>query len=62
MEEGKSVYAGTGIGLALCKKILTHHHGEILAESREGGGALFRIILPLEQHGTVEKLLPGYIE
>jgi two-component system CheB/CheR fusion protein len=54
-------YAGTGIGLALCKKIVSHHNGEILAESREGGGALFRIILPLEHHGAAEKLLPGYV-
>lgn len=57
-----SDYGGTGIGLALCKKIVTYHGGEILAESREGGGALFRIILPLEQQAAVEKLLPGYIE
>ena len=55
-------YAGTGIGLALCKKIVTHHNGEILAESREGGGALFRIILPLEHQGAGERLLPGYVE
>jgi two-component system CheB/CheR fusion protein len=40
-------YAGTGIGLALCKKIVTNHHGEISAISKENEGALFRIILPL---------------
>ena len=57
-----AAYPGTGIGLALCKKIVTHHNGEILAESRDGGGALFRIILPLEHHGAVEKILPGYKE
>lgn len=40
-------YTGTGIGLALCKRIVTNHHGEILAISKENEGALFKIILPL---------------
>jgi two-component system CheB/CheR fusion protein len=40
-------YAGTGIGLALCKKIVTNHQGEISVISKENEGALFRIILPL---------------
>jgi two-component system CheB/CheR fusion protein len=39
----------TGIGLALCKKIVTHHQGLILADSGNNNGAIFRIILPLEQ-------------
>ena len=42
-------FEGTGIGLALCKKIVSNHHGDISAESEEGKGAGFRIILPLEQ-------------
>ena len=40
-------YAGTGIGLALCKKIVTNHQGEISVISKENEGTLFRIILPL---------------
>jgi two-component system CheB/CheR fusion protein len=40
-------YAGTGIGLALCKKIVTNHQGEISVISKENEGALFRVILPL---------------
>jgi two-component system CheB/CheR fusion protein len=40
-------YAGTGIGLALCKKIVTIHHGEISAISKENEGAQFTVILPL---------------
>ena len=40
-------YAGTGIGLALCKKIVSIHHGEISAISKENEGTLFSIILPL---------------
>ena len=40
-------YAGTGIGLASCKKIVTNHQGEISAISKENEGALFTVILPL---------------
>lgn len=45
----KSEYSGTGIGLAMCKKIMENHHGDIKAEPREGGGAIFRIVLPVTQ-------------
>lgn len=40
-------YPGTGIGLALCKKIVTNHQGEISAISKENEGAIFTVILPL---------------
>ena len=42
-------FLGTGIGLALCKKIVINHHGEISGFSDENEGALFQIILPLTQ-------------
>lgn len=42
-------YAGTGIGLALCKKIVIDHQGEITAISNGSNGAIFHIILPLAQ-------------
>jgi len=42
-------FEGTGIGLALCKRIITSHHGEIYAEAKEGEGARFHIILPYHQ-------------
>ncbi|MDI3320885.1 CheR family methyltransferase [Pinibacter soli] len=42
-------FEGTGIGLALCKKIVVLHHGEIYAEAKEGQGTIFHIILPLKQ-------------
>lgn len=41
--------SGTGIGLALCKKIVTNHHGRICAIGKEGEGASFCIILPVKQ-------------
>jgi two-component system CheB/CheR fusion protein len=47
---GREHFPGTGIGLALCKKIVLNHHGEIYATSDETDGALFQIILPLTQH------------
>jgi PAS domain S-box-containing protein len=43
----KSVYKGTGIGLALCKKIALNHGGDIFASSSPGEAATFHIILPL---------------
>ncbi|MEO5893313.1 MAG: PAS domain S-box protein [Ferruginibacter sp.] len=43
---GVGEYEGTGIGLAICKKIVSNLHGIIFAESTENEGAFFRIILP----------------
>jgi PAS domain S-box-containing protein len=43
---GKSEYSGTGIGLALCRKIADNHQGKIFASSIEGEGASFHILLP----------------
>jgi signal transduction histidine kinase len=43
----RAEYSGTGIGLALCKKIVENHHGHIRAASEPGHGAVFTIILPL---------------
>ena len=42
-------YGGTGIGLALCKKIVLNNNGEIFAESQENLGSCFHIILPQKQ-------------
>jgi signal transduction histidine kinase len=46
---GKSEYPGSGIGLAICKKILEYHHGLIYAESLPGKGARFVILIPERQ-------------
>lgn len=40
-------YAGTGIGLALCKKIVENHNGKISVESQLGKGTCFSVYLPL---------------
>ncbi len=42
----KTEYSGTGIGLAICKKIIENHHGFIHAVSEDGKGASFIIYLP----------------
>jgi signal transduction histidine kinase len=42
----QKVFPGTGIGLALCRKIVNNHGGEIYAESKPNEGATFHIILP----------------
>ncbi len=41
-------YKGTGIGLALCQKIVNRHNGEITAESTPGKGTTFIVTLPVE--------------
>lgn len=46
---GKKEYEGTGIGLAMCKKIVQNHHGHIYATSSRDGGAVFHVILPEKQ-------------
>jgi signal transduction histidine kinase/uncharacterized membrane protein affecting hemolysin expression len=39
-------YSGTGIGLALCKRIVDNHHGIIKALSKPGAGTTFKIYIP----------------
>ena len=43
----KQDYAGTGIGLALCKRRVENHHGAITASSESGKGAKFNVYLPV---------------
>jgi light-regulated signal transduction histidine kinase (bacteriophytochrome) len=45
-----SEFQGTGIGLALCKKIVEQHKGYISARSKINEGSTFIISLPLQHH------------
>ena len=47
---GRSEYEGTGVGLAVCRRIVDRHGGTITARSKAGEGATFVVALPVRQN------------
>lgn len=47
--QGREQYEGTGVGLAVCRRIAERHGGTITASSRPGAGARFIVTLPVRQ-------------
>ena len=43
---GQDAYQGSGIGLAICRKVVSNHNGYIMADGEEGEGATFYVYLP----------------
>ena len=50
---GRGAYEGTGMGLAICRKVVERHGGEITASSSPGQGGGFTVTLPLKQMEVV---------
>jgi len=50
---GRLEYEGTGIGLAICRKIVERHHGTIGVDSSPGRGSVFTVALPVRQPGEL---------
>ena len=54
-EKADSGRSNMGIGLSVCKTIVKAHGGELQAANRQGGGAVFRFTLEMEENSYVEQ-------
>ncbi|MFC1975105.1 ATP-binding protein [Chloroflexota bacterium] len=57
---GRGKYEGTGIGLAICRKIADRHGGDITATSTPGKGSIFIVTLPVKQAKNKQKGLTNF--
>lgn len=51
---GRHEYEGSGMGLAICRRIVERHNGEITAHSEPGKGSVFIVTLPSSEEMTVD--------
>jgi len=58
----KETYPGTGIGLAIAKKIVEYHGGRIWIDTDHADGTLFRFTLPVPVPATESPDTPAPIE
>jgi len=57
---GRDTYPGSGIGLAVCRRIVANHGGALYAESEQGSGAAFFVLLPDRQQVFEPSLPSGF--
>nr|WP_215618334.1 PAS domain S-box protein [Leptothoe kymatousa] len=56
---GRKTYEGSGIGLAICRKVIRRHGGSLRAESQPGAGSTFIVTLPVHQSQEETNVLPA---